>query len=107
MNDLVLVEGAGGLLVPFNYDDGWTLADLATNLHAGVVLVTTAGLGALNHTRLTVGRIFEDSIELAGIIISSWPDEPDLAMRCNIVDLGAMAPKRALAGVLPAGMAAK
>jgi dethiobiotin synthetase len=104
--DLVLVEGAGGLLVPFNSDDGWTLADLATNLHAAVVLVTTAGLGTLNHTKLTVGRLFEDSIELAGIIIGSWPEEPDLAMRCNIVDLGAMAPKRALAGVLPAGMAA-
>lgn len=105
-HDLVLVEGAGGLLVPFNHDDGWTLAELAVNLHAPVVLVTTAGLGTINHTRLTVDRLVEDGVGLAGIIIGSWPDEPDLAMRCNIFDLGAMAPKRALAGVLPAGMAA-
>jgi dethiobiotin synthetase len=105
-HDLVLVEGSGGLLVPFSSEDRWTLAELAVNLHAPVVLVTTPGLGTLNHTRLTVDRLDEDGIDLAGIIIGSWPDEPDLAMRCNIFDLAAMAPKRALAGVLPAGMAA-
>jgi len=104
--DLVLVEGAGGLLVPFSSYDRWTIAELAVNLHAPVVLVTTPGLGTLNHTRLTVDRLGEDGIDLAGIIIGSWPDEPDLAMRCNIFDLAAMAPKQALAGVLPAGMAA-
>jgi dethiobiotin synthetase len=105
-HDLVLVEGAGGLLVPFSSYDRWTIAELAVNLHAPVVLVTTPGLGTLNHTRLTVDRLGEDGIDLAGIIIGSWPDEPDLAMRCNLFDLAAMAPKQALAGVLPAGMAA-
>jgi dethiobiotin synthetase len=103
LHDLVLVEGAGGLLVPFTASDRWTLADLATSLHAAVVVVTGAGLGTLNYTALTVDRLFEDSIELAGLIIGSWPDEPDLAMRCNVTDLAAMGP---LAGVLPAGMAA-
>jgi dethiobiotin synthetase len=103
LHDLVLVEGAGGLLVPYTSDDAWTLADLASSLHAAVVVVTAAGLGTLNHTALTVGRLAEDGIELAGIVIGSWPDEPDLATRCNVADLAAMG---ALAGVLPAGMAA-
>jgi dethiobiotin synthetase len=100
--DLVLVEGAGGLLVPFTEDDRWTIADLAASLHAPVVLVTTAGLGTLNHTALTLGRLHEDGIELAGIVIGSWPVEPDLATRCNVADLGRMGP---VAGVLPAGLA--
>ena len=46
--DLVLVEGAGGLLVQFDDLDGWTLADLAVELDAPVVLVVAAGLGTLN-----------------------------------------------------------
>jgi dethiobiotin synthetase len=103
LHDLVLVEGAGGLLVPYTATDGWTLADLASSLHAPVLVVTAAGLGTLNHTALTVGRLAEDGIELAGIVIGSWPDEPDLATRCNVADLAEMG---SLAGVLPAEMAA-
>jgi dethiobiotin synthetase len=102
LHDLVIVEGAGGLLVPFTSGDRWTLVDLAASLHAPAVVVTLAGLGTLNHTALTVDRLAEEGIALAGIVIGSWPDEPDLATRCNVPDLAAMGP---LAGVLPAGMA--
>ena len=50
--DLVIVEGAGGLLV--RYDQaGSTLADLAVALGAPVLVVVAAGLGTLNHTVLT------------------------------------------------------
>jgi dethiobiotin synthetase len=107
VHDLVLVEGAGGLLVPFDSGDRWTLVDLATHLHAGVVVVTDPKLGTLNHTALTIDRLAEEGIELAGIIVGSWPAEPDLAMRCNVADLGSMAPAAALAGVLPAGLATR
>ena len=104
LHDLVLVEGAGGLLVPFTAGaDGWTLVDLAAALHAPVVVVTTAGLGTLNHTALTVDRLAEEGLKTAGLVIGSWPAEPDLPTRCNLADLGGMAP---IAGVLPGGMAA-
>jgi len=103
VSDLVLVEGAGGLLVPFTEDDRWTLVDLAASLHAPAVVVTNPGLGTLNHTALTVERMSDDGVELAGILIGSWPDDADLATRCNLADLAAMGP---IAGVLPAGMAA-
>jgi dethiobiotin synthetase len=102
MHDLVLVEGAGGLLVPYADGDRWTMADLAGALHAPVLVVTAAGLGTLNHTALTVGRLAEDGISLAGIVIGSWPAEPDLATRCNVADLAAMGE---LAGALPEQMA--
>src|SRR5689334_13894142 len=56
--DLVLVEGAGGLLVRYDAA-GATLADLATvlnqqGLDAPALVVTAAGLGTLNHTALTI-----------------------------------------------------
>jgi dethiobiotin synthetase len=103
LHDLVLVEGAGGLLVPFTSTDRWTLVDLAASLRAPAVVVTDPGLGTLNHTALTVGRLAEDGIALAGIVLGRWPEDADLAMRCNLADIEAMGP---VAGVLPAGMAA-
>ncbi len=104
LHDLVLVEGAGGLLVPFTTGpDAWTAVDLAAALRARVVVVTSAGLGTLNHTALTVDRLTEEGVGPAELIIGSWPAEPDLATRANLADLAAMAP---IAGVLPAGMAA-
>jgi dethiobiotin synthetase len=102
--DLVLVEGAGGLLVPFD-EAGWTVLDLAGQLGADVLLVTTAGLGTINHTALTVRAIEAAAVSLAGIVIGSWPASPGLAERCNVDDLSAMSPHGALAGVLPERMA--
>ncbi|SHH44836.1 dethiobiotin synthetase [Jatrophihabitans endophyticus] len=104
--DTVLVEGAGGLLVPFDSDRAWTMIDLAHHLNAPLVVVTAPGLGTLNHTALTVERIAEESLELAGIVVGSWPAQPDLAMELNLYDLRAMSPRRELGGVLPAGLGA-
>ena len=104
-HDLVVVEGSGGLLVPFDTELPWTLVDLALELAAPLVVVTRAGLGTINHTALTV-QLFEDGgLVLAGIVIGAWPAEPGLAERCNIVDLARMAGDDELSGVLPQGMA--
>jgi dethiobiotin synthetase len=99
--DLVLVEGAGGLLVRFA-EDGWTLADLARLLRAEVLVVTTAGLGTLNSTALTLEVLAGRGLRLAGVVIGAWPVEPDLACRSNIADLEQLA-GRPLGGALPAG----
>jgi len=104
---LVLVEGAGGLLVRFD-EDGATLADLARELAAPVLLVVDPALGTLNHTALTLESMATRGVELAGVVLGSWPvppDQPDLAMRCNIRDLETLA-ARPLAGALPAGAGA-
>src|SRR4029453_14292021 len=56
-HDLVLVEGAGGLLVPMGVrpsGEPWTVADLATTLGISTIVVARAGLGTLNHTALTL-----------------------------------------------------
>ncbi|OAA24953.1 dethiobiotin synthetase [Frankia sp. EI5c] len=98
---LVLVEGAGGLLVRYD-DDGSTLADLACQLRAPVLVVTTAGLGTLNATALTLEAMAHRGLALAGIVVGSWPAEPDLAARSNLADLELLA-ARPLAGAVPEG----
>jgi dethiobiotin synthetase len=101
--DLVLVEGAGGLLV--RYDPaGGTIADLAAMLGAPVLVVTTAGLGTLNHTALTLEALHTRQLTTAGIVIGSWPTEPGLAERANRTDLPVIA-GGPLAGALPADAA--
>jgi dethiobiotin synthetase len=89
-NELVLVEGAGGLLVRFD-DAGGTIADVAALLDAPVVVVARAGLGTLNHTALTCEALRARGLRCAGIVIGSWPSDPDLASRCNLDDLAAYA----------------
>ena len=103
-HDLVLVEGAGGLLVRFD-PAGGTLADAAELLRAPVLVVASAGLGTLNTTELTARELRSRRLDLAGIIIGSWPDSPDLASRCNLEDLPDVA-DAPLLGALPAGAGA-
>ncbi|MFI6805341.1 dethiobiotin synthase [Streptomyces luteogriseus] len=103
-HDLVLVEGAGGLLVRFDAAGG-TLADAARLLSAPVLVVTPAGLGTLNTTELTARELRARGLDLAGIVIGSWPAAPDLAARCNLADLPDVA-GAPLLGSVPAGSGA-
>ncbi|SDJ69813.1 dethiobiotin synthetase [Actinopolyspora mzabensis] len=100
-HDLVLVEGAGGLLVPYD-DHGGTLADAAGPLAAPVLVVCPAGLGALNASALTVRELRHRGLDCPGLVIGSRPSAPELAARCNAVDLPAVTGVPLL-GALPEG----
>lgn len=102
--DLVLVEGAGGLLVRYDRQ-GSTIADLAAMLAAPALVVTAAGLGTLNHTALTVEALAARKVHRAGVVIGSWPRDPGLAERENLTDLETLA-GGPLAGLLPEGSGA-
>ncbi|MEU0274209.1 dethiobiotin synthase [Streptomyces sp. NPDC006307] len=103
-HDLVLVEGAGGLLVRYDAEGG-TLADAARLLEAPVLVVAPAALGTLNMATLTGEALRARGLAQLGVVVGSWPDEPGLAERCNITDLpeSAGAP---LLGAVPAGAGA-
>ncbi|MFB7076782.1 dethiobiotin synthase [Streptomyces sp. NPDC056308] len=103
-HDLVLIEGAGGLLVRFD-EEGATLADAARLLAAPVVVVTPAGLGTLNTTALTAEALRARGLECLGVVVGSMPAQPDLAARCNLEDLPVVA-DAPLLGVVPAGAGA-
>jgi dethiobiotin synthetase len=101
--DTVLVEGAGGVLVGLDAD-GNNLADLARHLTMpfAFVVVTRAGLGTLNHTGLTVEALRARGLPVEGLVIGSWPADPDLAEQCNVEDLPATTGVRIIARI-PAG----
>lgn len=73
-HDIVLVEGAGGWLVPLNATE--TLADVAVALGAGVVLVVGMQLGCLNHAMLTAAQIKRQGLKLVGWVANHIHAEP-------------------------------
>lgn len=103
-HDLVLVEGAGGLLVRLAGTD--TLADVAAALAAPVLVVAAAGLGTLNHTALTVEALRARGLTCAGVVIGAWPAVPGLAECCNLEDLPAVTGVPLL-GAVPEGAGAQ
>jgi dethiobiotin synthase len=100
-HQLVVVEGAGGLLVRFD-EEGATIAGLAAACDAEVLIVTSAGLGALNATALTLEALAHRGLRLAGLVIGAWPTDPDLASASNVADFEMLA-ARPLTGAVPEG----
>lgn len=64
----VVVEGAGGLMVPLNGTD--LMIDLVARLGTPVVLVARTALGTLNHTLLSVSELRRRSIPLLGVVLN-------------------------------------
>jgi dethiobiotin synthetase len=104
-HDLVIIEGAGGLLVRFD-GNGSTIADAAWAMGAPVLVVAAAGLGTLNATALTAEVLIRRGVESLGVVVGSWPAEPDLAARCNLEDLP-VAAGAPLLGAIPEGAGAQ
>jgi adenosylmethionine-8-amino-7-oxononanoate transaminase/dethiobiotin synthase len=67
-HDVLLVEGAGGLMVPIMKD--YLVADLVRDLDIALIIVARLGLGTINHTLLTVEQARSRGIPIAGIIFS-------------------------------------
>ena len=98
--DVVLVEGAGGLLVELT-EAGDTIASLATELDAPVIVVARSALGTLNHTALTLEALRARGVRPLGVVIGSWPAEPSFVEVSNRADFEAGAVP--LLGAVPAG----
>jgi dethiobiotin synthetase len=64
--ECVVVEGAGGLLVPI--DGSRTMVDLISTLKLTVILVSRPGLGAINHVMLSIRELERSKLNLHGII---------------------------------------
>lgn len=72
----LVMEGAGGVLVPVN--ESATMLDLMQRLGAPVVVAARSGLGTINHTCLTLMALRERHIPVLGVVLSGSP-EPDNA----------------------------
>jgi len=96
--DVLLVEGAGGLLVPVA--DEVTFADLAARLDARVVVVVGSRLGAINAALLTLEAIRTRRLRLAGYVVNRLAPDDDLAVATNEGLLARLTAERRL-GTLP------
>ena len=73
--DFVIVEGAGGALVPYNSKK--LLIDIARDLKLPVIIVAENKLGAINHTLLTIEAVKKRGMKVIGVIFNSWRGRPD------------------------------
>ncbi len=69
----LIVEGAGGVMVPLNEHD--LLIDLIVNLSLPVVLVARSSLGTINHTLLTLQALRAKKVEIIGVVINGEKNE--------------------------------
>ena len=89
--DLLVAEGVGGLLVPLTSE--YLVRDLACDLGLPVAVAAPPGLGTINHTLLTLQSLRAAGLEVAMVVLTPWPDQPDRVTRSNratIAGLGAV-----------------
>jgi len=81
-HDVVLAEGAGGLLVPLTAQ--LCMHDIAVELDLPILVVACNKLGTINHTALTV-TVARERSQVLGIVLNhiQAPDNDDLAMQTN------------------------
>jgi dethiobiotin synthetase len=70
---LMVVEGAGGVLVPLNESE--MMIDLIRDLNLPAIIVSRSGLGTINHTLLTIEALRLRGIGLAGVLMNGDPNE--------------------------------
>ncbi|EKE02549.1 MAG: hypothetical protein ACD_20C00363G0015 [uncultured bacterium] len=78
--DIVLVEGAGGLLAPIYQN--FFVRDLVKLLNLPLLIVARPDLGTINHTLMTIEAAKNHNIDILGVIISNYPaDTDDIAIK--------------------------
>jgi dethiobiotin synthetase len=79
--EALVCEGVGGFLVPLT--STYLVRDLCVELALPVVVVASPGLGTINHTLLTAAAVRAAGLELRGVVLTPWPEEPGDMERSN------------------------
>jgi len=94
-HSFVVVEGAGGLLVPTG--ENWSMRDLIVRLKLSVLLVGRAGLGGINHALLTLECLRREGIAVLALLLNETADSSAPVKRDQIASTVSLL--RARAGV--------
>jgi dethiobiotin synthetase len=78
--EVLLVEGAGGLLSPITWE--WTAVDLARALGAAALVVAMDRIGTINHTQLTLSALELAGVSTAGVVLTA-PESSDASTGTN------------------------
>ena len=84
--ELLVVEGAGGLLVPLS--GSYDMRSLALDLGLGVVIAARPGLGTINHTLLTLEAARHAGLDVLGVVLTPWPGRPSVMEESNRATIG-------------------
>lgn len=80
--DVVLVEGAGGLLCPVHFEKRLTMADIIKSLELPCVIVARSQLGTVNHCLLTDNLAKQYGLQVKGLLLNRFPQETnDIAVQ--------------------------
>ncbi len=92
-SEVLVCEGVGGLLVPLAWrlcnpldDEGATpylVRDLAVDLALPLAIAAMPGLGTINHTLLTIEAARSAGLEIAAVVLTPWPDQPNRIEESN------------------------
>jgi dethiobiotin synthetase len=80
-HDVLIIEGAGGILVPIR--DGYFFSNLIVDMGAPVILVSRLTLGTINHTILSCRFLTSIGVQVSGVILNDMTGEKDLASETN------------------------
>ncbi|MCX5812059.1 MAG: dethiobiotin synthase [Proteobacteria bacterium] len=80
-HDIVVIEGAGGVLVPIKKD--FFYADLIEKWDVPTIIISRIGLGTINHTLLTCSYLQSRGIKIIGVILNNDSGVNDLAAQTN------------------------
>lgn len=87
--DYLVCEGVGGLLVPLRSD--YLVRDFACDAGLPLVVVAPPSLGTINHTLLTVETARAAGLEVATVVLTPWPDDPNAVEDSNRETIAALA----------------
>lgn len=80
-HEILLVEGAGGVLVPIRKD--FFFVDLIKRWNVPVIIVSRLGIGTINHTLLTLRYLKNEGIRVAGVILNDSDGKNDPSKKSN------------------------
>jgi dethiobiotin synthetase len=98
-HQVILIEGAGGLMVPLT--ERYYTVDLVRDLKAELIIVSRLGLGTINHTLLTIEQARAKGLKIKGIIFSDTSLKPkSIAERTNPQEIEKLSGVKVL-GIIP------
>ena len=86
--DVLVAEGVGGFLVPLA--GRYLIRDYAREVGLPVVIAARPGLGTISHTLLTIEAVRAAGLDVLGVVLTPWPDEPSAMERSNRETIAAL-----------------
>jgi dethiobiotin synthetase len=79
--EILILEGVGGLLVPLTGD--FTVRDLALELALPLLIAAQPVLGTINHTLLTLHSARGSGLDVRAVVLTPWPEQPSAMEHSN------------------------